>query len=94
MGSTSVTGPAYRSRMASSVPSAIGVRRRWCPCAATLAVMAKLSSLALLATGLFIMWRGQGSDLAAIGWLFVAVGVLALGFNLYVTVKGPQGPGN
>jgi Na+/phosphate symporter len=56
--------------------------------------MAKLSSLALLATGLFIMWRGQGSDLAAIGWLFVAVGVLALGFNLYVTVKGPQGPGN
>jgi Na+/phosphate symporter len=56
--------------------------------------MAKLSSLALLATGLFIMWRGQGSDLTAIGWLFVAVGVLALGFNLYVTVKGPQGPGN
>jgi hypothetical protein len=51
--------------------------------------MALLSSIAFLGAALFIVWRGQGSDLAAIGWIFVVIGVLAVGFNLFLARKGP-----
>jgi hypothetical protein len=54
--------------------------------------MAVVSSLAFVLTGLFVVWRGQGSDVAFLGWMFVVIGALAAAFNVYVARHRAPGP--
>lgn len=54
--------------------------------------MAFLSSICLVLTGLFIVWRGQGTDMTTLGWIFTTVGAAVVAFNVYLAMRPPRGP--
>jgi hypothetical protein len=53
--------------------------------------MALVSSIAFVLTGLFIVWRGQGTEMAALGWMFTTIGVAAVAFHVYLATRPPPG---